>query len=74
MLLHLAAVELDVPHEIVVAPDDIRVADLDIIGMKMPSDQKSEGILFHQLQPVISQTSPKGFYIHRPVATFAATN
>ena len=29
MLLHLAAVELDVPHEIVIAPDDIRVADLD---------------------------------------------
>ena len=29
MLLHLAALELDVPHEIVVTPDDIRIADLD---------------------------------------------
>jgi hypothetical protein len=40
------------------------VANQDIIGMKTPTDQKSEGILFHQLQPVISQTSPKGSNIH----------
>jgi len=29
MLLHLAAVELAIPHQIVVTPDDIRLADLD---------------------------------------------
>jgi len=39
------------------------VVNQDIIGMKMPADQKSEGVLFYQLQPVIVQTSYKGFYI-----------
>jgi hypothetical protein len=29
MLLHLAAVELAIPHRVVVTPDDIRIADLD---------------------------------------------
>jgi hypothetical protein len=29
MLLHLAAAELAIPHQVVVAPDDIRIADLD---------------------------------------------
>jgi hypothetical protein len=38
------------------------VANQDIIGMKTPSDQKSEGVLFYQLQPVISQTSTKEFH------------
>tara|TARA_B100001013_G_C24373691_1_gene349233 strand:- start:403 stop:561 length:159 start_codon:yes stop_codon:yes gene_type:complete len=32
--------------------------------VKTPADQKSEGVLFHQLQPVISQTSPKASNIH----------
>ncbi len=29
MLLHLAAVELGIPHQVVVTPDDIRIADLE---------------------------------------------
>ena len=41
------------------------VASQDIIGVKMPVDQKSEGILFYQLQPFIVQTSYKGFYISK---------
>jgi len=40
------------------------VANQDIIGVKTVSDQKSEGVLFHQLQPFISQTSPKASNIH----------
>ena len=36
----------------------------DIIGVKTPPGQKSEGVLFHQLQPVISQSSPKASNIH----------
>ena len=39
------------------------VANQDIIGMKMPADQKSGGILLYQLQPFIVQTLYKGFYI-----------
>ena len=40
------------------------VVNQDIIGMKTPADQKSGGVIFHQLQPVISQTSPKASNIH----------
>lgn len=37
MLLHLAAIELVIPHQVIVTPDDIRVADLESgeIGLAM---------------------------------------
>jgi hypothetical protein len=72
MLLHLAAVELAIPHQIIVAPDDIHIAGLDSPVLSWSKEAEMGLALIAGLVPAQTGWEDTGLAVSRHGAELAA--